>query len=416
MLSIKSRICAFNLAFLAVCFGTAWAHGPVERVVEQSPAELRVFLADATNGDLVALDLPAGKVISRISTPPYIMSLALSTDERYLFTMRGRNTDRDWVTVVSTGKEPGSGTLKPPFVARTLPGATPGPGDHNEMITVGGHDALLQEAPGELIVLNNDQFTGFAPIDVRRYKLGSPDHYFYLESGEHLYIGHLMMGYIQILNRETGKEVGRIEGCPIVHGKAKDEVTGRLFYACNRFVMVLGTRGDEMNKVVGRIQYPQKQRVGEFFHGPDRIFWGYTEGTLPVIYRLDVATEPYALTVVELEKSMRQWITGDGKYLLSLSRSGVLSIHDGNSGKPLRTVTVSKPFDDEYHEHVDKAQLPDIKSHAGKAYISLPHEGRMAVVDLGAGKVEKYFDVGGSPTRIVLVEAPARPERAASQQ
>jgi len=416
MLSIRSISLACNLALLSGFLGSAWAHGPIERVVEQSPAELRVFLADATNGDLVTLDLPAGQVISRLSTPPYIMSLALSTDERYLFTMRGRNTDRDWITVVSTGKEPGSAALKPPYVARTIPGAVPGPGDDNEMITVGGKDALLFEGPGELVVLNDEQFTGYAPIDVRRYKLAAPDHYFYLESGDHLYVGHLMMGYVQILNRETGKEVGRIEGCAIVHGKAKDETSGRLFYACNRNLMVIGTRGKEMNQVVTRIPYPQKQRIGAFLHGPDRILWGFTEGTLPIIYRLDAAKEPYTLDVVELDKSLRQWTTEDGAYLLSLSRSGVLEIHDGNSGKLLRTVKVCKPFEDDYHEHVDKAQLPDIKSHAGKAYISLPHEGRMAVVDLKSGKVDAYFETGGAPTRIVLVEAPARPEKAASQQ
>jgi hypothetical protein len=171
-----------------------------------------------------------------------------------------------------------------------------------------------------------------------------------------------------------------------------------------------------MNQVVTRIPYPQKQRIGAFLHGPDRIFWGFTEGTRPIIYRFDAATEPYKLDVVELDKSLRQWATEQGEYLLSLSRSGVLEIHDGNSGKLLRTVKVSKPFDDDYHEHVDKALLPDIKSRQGKAYISLPHEGRMAVVDLKSGKVDAYYETGGAPTRLVLVEAPARPEKAASQQ
>ena len=39
----------------------------------------------------------------------------------------------------------------------------------------------------------------------------------------------------------------------------------------------------------------------------------------------------------------------------------------------------------------------------GKAYVSLPHEGRIAVVGLEEAQVERYIEVGGQPTRMVLV-------------
>ncbi|MFW2405954.1 MAG: hypothetical protein ACN4GT_14370, partial [Gammaproteobacteria bacterium] len=74
----------------------AWGHGGTGRVAEGSTAEARLFVADAATGDVVAVDLPSGDVVSRLSTPPFIMSLALSADQRHLFAMRGRNTDRDW--------------------------------------------------------------------------------------------------------------------------------------------------------------------------------------------------------------------------------------------------------------------------------------------------------------------------------
>jgi hypothetical protein len=344
----------------------------------------------------------------------FIMSLALSTDEQHLFTMRGRSTDRDWVTVVHTGVNSATGELKPPYVARTIPVDTPGPGDESRMVTVGGKDALLMEGTAEFLVMDGSDFTGFAPVGVRTYKLGAPDHYFYLESGEHLYIGHLRMGYVQVLSRETGEEVARIEGCPVVHGKAIDKATGRLFYACMRDIMVLGTRGDEMNEVVARIPYPEEQRVGAFLHGPGRILWGYTEGTLPIIYRLDTAVEPYTLEVLPLGASIRQWSSEGGELLLSLTRGGVLQIRDGASGELLRSAEVCKPFTDDYHEHVDKAILPDIKTMGGDAYVSLPHEGRIAIVDLETAEIERYFDTGGEPTRIVLIGTVEDTPRAAS--
>ncbi len=405
---------AFNLALLVACSGAAWAHGDFARKSDISGAEARLFVADATNGDLVAVDLPSGDTVTRLSTPPYIMSLALSNDEQHLYTMRGRSTFTDFITVVNTGMDAETGKFQPPYVARTIPVDTPGPGWENRTVTVRGKDALMLEGTAEFLIIEDDAFTGLAPISVRTYKLGAPDHYFYLESGDNLYIGHLRKGYVQVIDSATGEEVTKIGGCPVTHGKGMDEVTGRLFYACMRDIMVIGSRGEEMNQVLGRIPYPEKQRVGAFIEGKGRIMWGYTEGILPIIYRFDPAVEPYTLEVVQLGASIRQWATEGGRYFLSLTRGGVLQIRDGGTGEVLRTATVSKPFADDYHEHVNKAILPDIKSMHGDAYVSLPHEGRIAIVDLETAEIKRYLDTGGEPTRIVLVEPKAAAARAAS--
>jgi hypothetical protein len=404
-----------TLALLPLWSASAWAHGGTERVVEGSDAQARLFTADATTGELVAIDLPDGAATTRLTTPPFIMSLALSTDHRHLFVMRGRSTDRDWITVVNTGAEGLAGRLRPPFIARTLPVNTPGPGEENNMYTIGGKDALLLEGTAEAVVMDPDAFSGFGPVGVRRYQLAAPDHYFYLESGENLYVGHLRKGYVQVIDRETGAEVTRIDGCPLIHGRAMDEASGRLFYACMRDIMVIGSRGAEANQVVARIPYPEKQRVGAFYHGAGGVLWAYTEGILPIIYRLATDVEPYVLEVLPLDPSIRQWSAEGGKFLLSLARSGVLEIRDGNSGAVLRTAVVSKSFGDDYHEHTDKAILPDIKSMDGDAYVSLPHEGRIAVVDLATGDIERYLDTGGEPTRIVLVRPQGEAPTAARQ-
>jgi hypothetical protein len=45
------------------------------------------------------------------------------------------------------------------------------------------------------------------------------------------------------------------------------------------------------------------------------------------------------------------------------------------------------------------------------AYASLPHEGRIAVVNLDNGQIKRYLETGGEPTRIVLVSASGTPAR-----
>ena len=160
----------------------AWSHGGFKRAAEESGANARIFAADADNGDLIAIDLPSGEMVRRLSTPPYIMSLALSTDEQHLFTMRGRSTFRDFITIVHTGMDAETGTFFPPHVARTIPADIPGPGDKNRMVTVAGKDALMMEGTAEFLILDNNEFTGFEPISARTIKLAAPYHYFYLES------------------------------------------------------------------------------------------------------------------------------------------------------------------------------------------------------------------------------------------
>jgi len=129
---------------------SAWAHGGTERVSERSDVDERLFVADAATGELVSIDLVEGGDIVRLSTPPFIMSLALTLDKRHLFVMRGRNTDRDWITVVNTGADGMTGGLRPPLISRAIPVRTPGPGEANNTLIVDGKDAVALEGSAEM--------------------------------------------------------------------------------------------------------------------------------------------------------------------------------------------------------------------------------------------------------------------------
>ncbi|MDZ7344236.1 MAG: hypothetical protein ONA90_06940, partial [candidate division KSB1 bacterium] len=123
--------------------------------------------------------------------------------------MRGRDTDRDVITVIDTGFDAAKGVAASPLVARSFIGRAPGGVREGSLSRVGGRDAIFMEATGELQVFGSSDFTDLGAVPVRTYKLAAPDHYHYLEAGDYLYVGHLRNGLVQILERGTGAEVGR---------------------------------------------------------------------------------------------------------------------------------------------------------------------------------------------------------------
>ena len=397
-----------NFLFLLIFFSAnIYGHGGVTRVSILKEAELRLFVADNLDSTLVTIDFPSGEIINRVSTPPSIMTLQIGGKNNYIFAMRGRDTDQDLVSIIDTGYDNLSQNFRQPFVLRTLPMDTPGGGRNNGghvMATVNGFNAVLTEGNGEIVVFETDTFDGFSDLKTKTYNLASPDHYHYQEGEKFLYIGHLFGGFVQILDKDTGEEYGRINNCPRLHGMGRDHDTGRLFFSCMREVVVVGTRGKERAKEVSRIVYPDSGRsCAAFLEGRDRVRWCYTEGIIPQLYRLDVSNEEYQFQILKVEPSIRQQVTKDGKYLMILTREGSLSLHDGYDGSFIRNIKLSDTFEGQWNEDVGKAILPDIVSHNGIAYVSLTHEGRVVVIDLEAGEVKRYIDTGGFPTRMVLL-------------
>ena len=408
---MNRRLVCTLLAGVFACPAFVLAHGPVARQTDARPTTARLFTSDSATGEVVALDLPAGEVVARLATPPLVLSLGLGHEGRYVFAMRGRNTDRDTITVIDSGFEAG-GLARFPGIVRTFTGDAPGGIRDGFLATVAGNNAIFQEAVGRIEVLEGDDFGSLDGVKARQIKLSAPDHYHYLEAGRHLYVGHLAKGYVQVLDARSGREKARIGPCPVLHGMASDPASGRLFFACMRDVLVIGTRGKEMNRQVARIAYPGKQRIAAFRHGANGVLWGSSEGANPALQRLDPAVRPYAFQTVPVESAIQQATSGDGRHLFVYLRSGKLEIRDGASGTLLRELTVSRPFESEYHEHVDKALLPDIISDGNLAWVTIPPEGVIVEVDIEAGREVRRLPIGGQPTRLVLVKpiagAPAK--------
>jgi hypothetical protein len=397
-----------NILFFLIFFSVnIYGHGGVTRVSILKEADHRLFVADNLDSTLITIDFPSGEIINRVSTPPSIMTLQIGGKNNYIFAMRGRDTDQDLVSIIDTGYDKLSQNFRQPLVLRTLPMDTPGGGRNkggHVMATVNGFNAVLTEGNGEIVVFETDDFDGFSELKTKIYNLASPDHYHYQEGEKFLYIGHLFGGFIQILDKNTGEEHGRIDNCPRLHGMGRDNDTGRLFFSCMREVVVVGTRGKERAREVSRIVYPGTGRsCAAFLEGRESVRWCYTEGIIPQLYRLDASNKEYQFEILKVEPSIRQQVTKDGKYLMILTREGSLSLHDGYDGSFVRNIKLSDTFEGEWNEDVGKAILPDIVSHDGIAYVSLTHEGRVAEIDLEAGEVIRYIETGGFPSRMVLL-------------
>ena len=225
-----------SLIFLFLCYAPnhVFGHGAVQRASELKDSEVRLFVADNMDGSVVVVDFPDGEITHRVSTSPSIMILASNKDNKYIYAMRGRDTDDDLTSILSTGFDMKEQQFRKPHVIRTIKTDTPGGPRDNKMATVGGYDAILTEGEAEVVIIMSDDIDGYSELKTKRYKIAAPDHYHYLEGETYLYIGHLFNGFVQVLDRSTGEEVKRINGCPRLHGMTEDEESGRLIFSCAR--------------------------------------------------------------------------------------------------------------------------------------------------------------------------------------
>ncbi|MDW8018186.1 MAG: hypothetical protein RMI36_10225 [Thermus sp.] len=382
------------LWLLPLVFPMVLAHRAVPERPEAYQAEARLFALDnrPDQSRLVALDLPGGEVVAELSLPPRGMSLVATPSGRYLLVSRGRDTDRQWLTVVWTGKE--EGRWSRPVVAKSLlQGRGWNIGHGAKAYTLGDRLLAFSEREGVALLFPEESLAPEAAFTPERLRLPNPDHYHVVEAPEGTYLTLLARGQVVLLDRALREERGRFP-CPIQHGEAFHAPTGRSFFACAKDVLVL-----EGGRELRRIPYPLQERIGAFLDG-EGVFFGYSDGVTH-LQRLD----PQALTLTPIPLG-GVFVRGkaDGKRLYVLLKDGRLQVREAREGRLLKEVRVSPPFP-EMDEDTGGAIYPDLAPwpERGLAYVSLPHLGLLAEVDLERGRVVRFLRVGGSPTRLVLV-------------
>lgn len=384
---------AFWISVLTL-LASALAHAPVPERPEVYTPEARLFLLD-NKGDhtrLLALDLPKGERVAELTLPPRGMSLIPTPSGRYLLIPRGRDTDRQWLSVVWTGKE--KGRWSRPVLARSLLlGRGWNVGHGSEAYTLGNRLIAFAERDAVAFLFSEETLEPDKAFQAERLNLPSPDHYHVVEAPEGVYLTFLRRGQVVLHDPASWQEKARFS-CPAQHGEAFHKETGRSLFACAQDVLVL-----EGGKEVRRLAYPVPERIGAFLEG-DGVFFGYSDG-VQHLQRLDPAVpslEPLPLGGVFVRGK------SDRKRLYILLTDGRLQVREAREGRLLKEVRVSRPFPD-MDEDTGGAIYPDLAPwpEKGLVYVSLPHLGLVAEVDAERGRAVRYLRVGGSPTRMVLV-------------
>ncbi len=368
----------------------AMAHGAVPEREEAFPLEARLFALDNRPGysRLVAVDLPQGQVVAELSLPPRGMSLVATPSGRYLLVSRGRDVDRQWLTVVWTGKE--EGRWSRPVIAKSLLlGREWNIGHGAEAYTLGGRLLAFAERDALAFRFDEEALDPKAAFQPETLRLPNSDHYHVVEAPEGTYLTLLARGQVVLLDRDLRNERGRFS-CPVQHGEAFHGETGRSFFACARDVLVL-----EGGKELTRLAYPAGERIGAFLEG-DGVFFGYSD-RVAHLQRLDPVVP--SLTPIPLGGVFVRG-KADGKRLYVLLTDGRLQVREARDGKLLREIRVSRPFP-EMDEDTGGAIYPDLAPwpERGLLYVSLPHMGLLAEVDVERGRVVRYLRTGGNPTR-----------------
>ncbi|GAA5335238.1 MULTISPECIES: hypothetical protein [Thermus] len=380
----------FTLLFLSQALG----HAAVPERPEAFEAEARLFVLDNRPGysRLLALDLPGGQAVAELSLPPRGMSLVATPSGRYLLVSRGRDTDRQWLTVVWTGKE--EGRWSRPVIAKSfLLGRGWNIGHGSEAYTLGGKLLAFAERDALAFRFDEEALDPKAAFQAETLRLPNPDHYHVVEAPEGTYLTLLARGQVVLFDRELRAERGRF-ACPVEHGEAFHPETGRSFFACAKDVLVL-----EGGRELARLAYPVGERVGAFLKG-DGVFFGYSD-KVTHLQRLDPRGPQ--LTPIPLGGALLR-AKADGKRVYVLLTDGRLQVLEGREGKLLRELRLARPFP-EMEEDTGGAIYPDLAPwpERGLLYVSLPHLGLVAEVDGERGRVVRYLHTGGSPTRLVLV-------------
>jgi hypothetical protein len=387
---ISSFVC---VAFVLTVSGFASAHAPAPVRAEVWSAEERLFAIDNARGEVVVVDLPDGQVVNRIPVPPKTMMIGRTDDGAYVLAVRGRDTDRQYVTVIASGVE--ADGMRRPYVAKTLLLGQSVGGIHGTHVPeLWGKLYLVVEQEGKLVRFDRAGLAPEAAFTTDVLPLGRPDHVDPHEMGQYVWAGGIRQGLVKLLDQQ-GRSVATFP-CKNLHGVAVDKKTGRSFFGCLDCVLVV-----EDQKEKTRLKYSIDERVANFMTG-NGAYIGAGEGSKHVQV---VDPEKLTLKAVPLEGTLVTRVAAeDGKHIFLLLKNGNLEVRDGRTAELIRSIKVTTPFPP-MEEDVRGAILPNICVWEGRAYVSLPQWGMIAEVDWVKGKLLRNVMVGGSPSRLLIIEA-----------
>jgi len=387
------RLMQLGLIVFALGAMNANAHEAVEMEEERFPAETRLFIADNEQHQIVVIDLPSGEEVTRISVPPQVMSMGATRSGRYLLATRGRDTDRQYLTVVDTGLNSSGGDWYFPVVSKTLLLGESISSVRTEGVqTVGDRQLLAVEAQGRLVHFEESVLAAERAFDHETTTV-HPDHLHIvpLDNGEWL-IGMTRHGEVRHKD-ETGQVFARHD-CPGAHGSYQQGQ--RSFFGCRNSILVFS--GSEL---LEEVPVPDSDaRAASFYAGGGRL-WGGSE-SFPGLVWIDPKT--LEVGVYEAGARVERHNTSpDGKYLLMLLANGELHFHEAATGEHRHHMALVDTIPDVTRSTAG-ASAPTIEFSGELALISIPSSGDVYAISLdGEPKIRHHWQLEGQPTRIVPI-------------
>ncbi|MCP1727207.1 hypothetical protein J2T60_001172 [Natronospira proteinivora] len=370
----------------------AQAHEPVEMDTERFSADTRLFISDNANHQIIVMDLPAGEEVTRISVPPQVMSMGVTESGQYLLATRGRDTDRQYLTVVDTGLND-SGDWTFPVVSKTLLlGESISSVRTSGVQTLRGQHLLAAEAQGRLIhfdesVLAAERVFEYSSTDVH------PDHLHIVElEDEALLVGMTRHG--EVRHKDADGNVLARHDCPGAHGSYRHGE--RSFFGCRNSILVFS--GHEK---LERVSVPDEQaRAASFYPGGGRL-WGGSESFNGLVW---IDPDSLEIGVYEAADRVERHNTSpDGELLAMLLGNGELHLHDAATGEHRYHLELAEEVP-AMTRSTAGASAPGVEFSGDKLLVSLPASGDVYVIDVaGEPEILHHWQLDGRPTRIVPI-------------
>lgn len=371
------------------------SHAPVgdahehDTALVASAAGTRLVVSDASSRALVVLDLASGDVLGRFDGPSAGGAVHALDGERYvLVTYR----DADLVSVVRTGLrvvdhgDHQDLLQESPYVVATF-----GSGLAPVHVFARGNDvAVFNDGDGTVALLDQRLFG--ASLSYEAVTVTQPDHGAVVMLHDHLVVGYLRLGRVDVYSRSGGEPVASFEGCPGLHGQAVIGATA--LFGCQDGALMIEEQGGvfsatKIENPTGAVEGARVSTVAA--HRDGSAFVGNLGSGL-LLVSLDGDVRSVRLPAVPVDMAF-----ADAERLLVLTDDGRLHRLDVSDGE----ITGSVPVVHAIEAGQTRPRLAVAPSGA-YAYVTDPGHRSVEEVDVDHFEVERSVAVPVVPGSLVV--------------
>lgn len=352
---------------------------------------VRLLVGDVDAPRVVVLDAATGQVVGSFTTPG-IGAVQQMADTQYAAVTHGAENRVTFIHSGLTTVDHGDHAdllLGQPYVLATInTGLKPAHFASN------GHDVVIFNDGDGTVALLDARLIG-ASIDYDVVDGGQPDHGAAVTFGEHLAVGLITPGTVEVFGR-SGASLARFEGCDRLHGQGT--LNGRAVFGCTNGVLVVWQangvfRAQLLPNPAGS---PEGARVSTLVsrNATDVLVGNFGEG-FAVIDPVALTFSTYAAAGTQVGGVLFE----DGTRFARLGSDGTVRVFDLASGSELGALPVVPAVE-------TGAPRPSITSYGELAFITNPVEKELMIVDLHEVEEFGHMHLSFAPNGVALFAIP----------